>query len=211
MKLIGLLIIFYDRCINAVKRMFLTKLFKQHGKNVKISKNSFFSYSNITVGDDVYIGPNAMFLSSIAKIIIGNKVMFGPNVTIITGDHRYDRQDVCMYDISDAEKKEENDQDVIIEDDVWVGAGVIILKGVRIGKGSVIGAGSVVVKEVPPFSIFVGSPPIRTWPRFEDCNDALKMAQLARLMPEPSQTKTAACISGPDGAIPFCSTEFKKR
>lgn len=166
-----MLIIFYDRCINAVKRIFIIKLFKRHGKNVKISRNSYFSYKNILLGDDVYIGPNAMFLSLIAEIIIGNKVMFGPNVTIITGDHRYDKQDVYMYDISNDEKKEENDQDVIIEDDVWVGAGVIILKGVKIGKGSVIGAGSIVTKDIPPYTVFVGSPPVKSWLRFATCRE----------------------------------------
>ena len=47
---------------------------------------------------------------------------------------------------------------VVIEDDVWVGARVIVLPGIRIGKGSVIGAGAIVTKDVPPFSICVGNP-----------------------------------------------------
>lgn len=47
---------------------------------------------------------------------------------------------------------------MIIEDDVWLGYGVIVLPGVRIGRGSVIGAGSVVAKDIPPYSIAVGNP-----------------------------------------------------
>jgi len=42
---------------------------------------------------------------------------------------------------------------VVIEDDVWLGAGVIVQDGVRIGKGSVVGAGAVVREDIPPFTI----------------------------------------------------------
>jgi len=45
-----------------------------------------------------------------------------------------------------------------IGNDVWVGAGAIIMKGVVIGNGAIIGAGSVVTKNVEPYSIVVGSP-----------------------------------------------------
>ena len=51
------------------------------------------------------------------------------------------------------EKMDGDDQDVIIEDDVWVGMGVIILKGVRVGKGSVIGAGTLLTKDILPYSV----------------------------------------------------------
>jgi acetyltransferase-like isoleucine patch superfamily enzyme len=47
---------------------------------------------------------------------------------------------------------------VIIEDNVWIGGGSIILPGVTIGSGAVIGAGSIVIKSVPPFSVAVGNP-----------------------------------------------------
>jgi len=47
---------------------------------------------------------------------------------------------------------------IFIADDVWFGAGVIVLDGVRIGQGSVVGAGSVVTEDLPEFSVAVGSP-----------------------------------------------------
>jgi acetyltransferase-like isoleucine patch superfamily enzyme len=46
----------------------------------------------------------------------------------------------------------------VIEDGVWLGCGVTVLRGLRIGKGSVIGAGSVITNDIPPYSIAVGIP-----------------------------------------------------
>jgi len=48
----------------------------------------------------------------------------------------------------------------VIDDDVWLGAGVIVLNGVTIGRGAVIGAGAVVTKDVPPYSVAVGVPAV---------------------------------------------------
>ena len=48
--------------------------------------------------------------------------------------------------------------DIIIEDEVWIGASVTILPGVKIGRCSVIGAGSVVINDVDPYSVYVGAP-----------------------------------------------------
>lgn len=70
--------------------------------------------------------------------------MFGPNVTIRGGDHRIDVIGRNMVDIKEYEKLPENDKDVFIDGDVWIGCNVTILKGVHIGRRSVVGAGSVV-------------------------------------------------------------------
>lgn len=78
-----------------------------------------------------------------------------------------------MIEVTEEEKLPENDQDVIIEDDVWVGQNAIILKGVRVGEGSIIGAGSVVTKDVPPYTIHVGTHDIMEKPRFSQ-EDLLK-------------------------------------
>ena len=83
-------------------------------------------------------------------------MIFGPHPTIITGDHRIDV--IGKYIMDSKEKLPENDAPVIIEDDVWTGANVTILKGVTIGRGSVIAAGAVVTKSFPPYSIIGGVP-----------------------------------------------------
>ena len=145
---------FYRFFILPIKR----KMFASCGKNVIIAKGGTFTYNNIHIGNKVYIGDNAMFMSTRAKIFLGNNIMFGPHVFIITGSHRMDIIGKYMIDVKDIDKRPEDDKDVIIHDDVWVGASSIILKGVIVGEGSVIAAGSVVTKDVMPYSIVGGIP-----------------------------------------------------
>lgn len=71
-----------------------------------------------------------------------------------------------MIDIMDSEKLKENDKDVTICDDVWIGQGAIILKGVTIGEGSIVGAGAVVAKDIPPYTIYIGQHTPYAKPRF---------------------------------------------
>lgn len=131
-------------------------MFISYGKNFIFCPQDFFSYENISVGNYVSIGPGAVFLASESKIIIGNKVLFGPNVTIVGGNHNTSVVGKFIYDV--LEKRDIDDQDIIVEDDVWVGSNVVILKGVRLCRGCVIGAGSVVTKDIPPYSIAFGVP-----------------------------------------------------
>ena len=137
---------------------FKRQLFSSCGKNVTIVKGSSFTFRNIYLGNNVSIGGNAMFMCTRARIVVGNNVMFGPRVSIITGGHRMDILGKYMIDIKDKDKRPEDDRDIVICDDVWVGANSIILRGVTVGEGSVIAAGSVVTKDVIPYSIVGGSP-----------------------------------------------------
>lgn len=91
------------------------------------------------------------FYCTEAPLIIAKKVAFGPKPTIITGDHRIDV--IGKYILDSIDKLPENDVLVVIEDDVWCGAHVTILKGVTIGRGSVVAAGAVVTKSFPAYSI----------------------------------------------------------
>ena len=113
---------------------------------------------NLSIGDYTTIPKGSTFYCTIAPLTIGNKVIFGPKPTIITGDHRIDLLGKFIIDVTDAEKGAEHDAPVVIEDDVWCGANVTILKGVTIGRGSVVAAGAVVTKSFPPYSIIGGVP-----------------------------------------------------
>ena len=113
---------------------------------------------NLSIGDYALIPKRATFYCTRASLSIGKKVIFGPNPTIITGDHRIDIVGKFLMDVTDDEKLPENDAPVVIEDGVWCGANVTILKGVTIGRDSIVAAGSVVTKSFPPYSIIGGVP-----------------------------------------------------
>jgi acetyltransferase-like isoleucine patch superfamily enzyme len=131
-------------------------LFGAHGRNLYFDPFGLYIYPNIFVGDDVSLGWKPTMFAVQSKIIIGNKVMFGPEVMIMAGNHNWSVVGKYMRDVE--VKRPSDDQDVIIEDDVWVGARAIVLKGVRVGRGSVVGAGAIVTKNVPPYCIVAGIP-----------------------------------------------------
>lgn len=80
--------------------------------------------------------------------------MMAPNVALIAANHNYTRTDISMNLQGEIEKE------IVIENDVWIGYGAIILPGVNIGQGSVIAAGSVVTKDVPSYSVVAGVPAV---------------------------------------------------
>lgn len=138
----------------------LRRSFAACGENVTLGRRSEIAGAgNIYMGHDVYHGPGTMLLTTRAKIQIGDYVMSGPNLTVITGDHRTDILDRPMMELTDEDKLPDNDQDVVIGTDVWMGSGVTILKGVHISDHCVIAAGAVVTKDVEPkYSIWGGVP-----------------------------------------------------
>lgn len=146
------------------------------GKNVHIAeKSDIKGIGNISIGDDVAIGPHALLWTTRANIIIKEKVIIGPRLSIITGNHKINAVGKYMADVTDEEK----DQDVIIEKDVWIGANVTILKGVTVAEGCVIGAGTVLTKSTHPYGIYVGVPGRRVSERFtnEELEDHINILQ----------------------------------
>lgn len=123
---------------------------------------------NLSVGDGTSIPKGSVIYCTDAPLTIGRKVVFGPRPTIITGDHRIDIIGKHIIDVTVEVKLPENDMPVQIEDGVWVGANVTILKGVTIGRGSVVAAGAVVTRSCPPYSIIGGVPAKIIRARFTD-------------------------------------------
>ena len=108
----------------------------EYGMFTKIGKN-FFANTGFIVFDN-------------APVTIGDNVRIGPNVHLLSSNHAIDpeeRNAGAMFA-----------KPITIGDDVWIGAGAMILGGVEIGAGSIIGAGSVVTKSIPPMSIAAGNP-----------------------------------------------------
>jgi acetyltransferase-like isoleucine patch superfamily enzyme len=104
-------------------------------------------------GSHIFIGRGAR-ISAMAGMYIGDHTIIGPELLVMGGDHNFKEVGKLMWYTT----KGGVNMPVVIEDDVWIGARVTLLKGVVIGRGSVIGAGSVVTKSVPPYSVAAGNP-----------------------------------------------------
>lgn len=108
----------------------------------------------IKIGAHVVIRPQTVLMANdIARIVIGDNVLIGSGAHFYSADHRFDRRDVPI-----SAQGHSPAEDLVVEDDVWIGANVILLAGVRVGRHSVIAAGSVVTKSIEPFSLYAGVP-----------------------------------------------------
>lgn len=155
--------VFLRNCIEHFFDLFFSFFYKRAfggcGKNVMIKPvtSIFKGVENIFISDDVRIARYASIYTTGAKVYIGSKTGIAPYLKIVSGNHRVDCVGHYMFD-ADFPKNPDDDQDVVIEGDTWIGIGVTILKGVTIGRGSVIAAGAVVTKSCPPYSILAGVP-----------------------------------------------------
>jgi acetyltransferase-like isoleucine patch superfamily enzyme len=104
---------------------------------------------DVIIGDRTIIGMGDVI---IGPVIIGNDVMFAQNVVLSGMNHQYER-----IDISPTQQDITTNQ-IIIEDNVWIGANSVVIPGITIGKHAVIGAGSVVTKDVASYTVVVGNP-----------------------------------------------------
>lgn len=135
---------------NRIRSFCASKFIDNAGKNINVEKGAIIS-RHISIGDNSGIGINAYIPNP--GVEIGNDVMMGPEVMIFTRNHNMSKNGVPMY-----QQGYEEINTVVVGDDVWIGARVIILGGVKIGKGAVIGAGSVVTKNVPEYAVVGGNP-----------------------------------------------------
>jgi maltose O-acetyltransferase len=131
-------------------RPLLAELLGSLGDNAEVRPPLFVDYgSYVTIGAGTFINYNLTALD-VAPITIGKDCQIGPNVQLLTPTHPIDPQP--------RRDKLEAAKPIVLEDNVWLGGGVIVLPGVTIGENSVIGAGAVVTKDVPANSIAVGNP-----------------------------------------------------
>ncbi|MDD1782616.1 sugar O-acetyltransferase [Enterovibrio sp. ZSDZ35] len=103
----------------------------------------------ISIGEKTFINMNVTMLDG-AKITIGNNVLIGPNTQLYCASHELNYLKRRNWETSCAP--------ITIEDDVWIGGNVVINQGVTIGARSVIAANSVVNSDVPPDSLYGGTP-----------------------------------------------------
>lgn len=121
-----------------------------------------YSFINI----EALIGP---------KVTLGRYVMIGPRVSIVGGDHVFNKVAVPMIFSGRPSL-----QSTRIEDDAWIGFGAVIMAGVTVGRGAIVAASSVVTKDVLPYSIVGGVPAKVIGWRFDREEDRLEHDRMLR-------------------------------
>lgn len=131
-------------------------------------------HGKIFLGKRVFIGHGADF-SIHERLEIGDDVLFGSQVMILSGNHPVD---VVGQTINTSHQGINGR--CTIERDAWIGARVIIVGGVTIGEGAVVGAQALVTRDVPPYTVAVGTPcaPLRR--RFSDAELREHLTRLGR-------------------------------
>lgn len=142
----------WGKIANRIRICVCRKIFAYCGDKVSnINRCSFFGKGNeIEIGDYSSIGANCVLHP---RIKIGKYVMMGPEVYFVGNNHITTDVKVPMCFQGKTETKI-----TVIEDDVWIGARVMIMPGCKIGRGSIVAAGSIVTKDVEPYSVVGGNP-----------------------------------------------------
>ena len=136
---------------NKIRIICCRHIFEYMGKVDTIQKGVHFGTGrNIRIGDYSGIGKNAVIPSD---TIIGNNVMIGPDLYIAANNHNFSRTDIPMR-----QQGKSSNARTIIEDDVWIGARVIITPGKTISEGAICAAGAVITKNVGRYEIWRGAP-----------------------------------------------------
>lgn len=128
----------------------LQQIFHHMGENVAVNTPFWCDYGyNTSVGDYFFANHNCQILDG-AKVTFGDHVFIAPNCLFTTAEHALDaEQRNAGLEIA---------LPITVGNNVWIGAGTIVLGGVTIGDGAVIGAGSVVTKDIPAGVVAAGVP-----------------------------------------------------
>jgi acetyltransferase-like isoleucine patch superfamily enzyme len=122
-----------------------------HGAILHVYNFRNLPHSGIKIGRDSLVGEYSVIRGQ-GGVQIGDRVYTSPFTQIIAVNHVFDDPNLPFVEQGITA------EGIVIEDDVWLGAGAIVTDGVRIGKGAVIAAGAVVTRDVPPHTVVAGIP-----------------------------------------------------
>jgi acetyltransferase-like isoleucine patch superfamily enzyme len=122
---------------------------------------AYDSYNGTRFTPEICIGDNVAFnfdchIGCIHRVVIGNNVLMASKIFIT--DHFHGEVNAAVLDTPPAKRELYAKGAVIIEDNVWIGEGVVIMPGVTIGKNSIVGANAVVTKSFPENAVIAGNP-----------------------------------------------------
>lgn len=122
-----------------------------HGAVLHVYNFRDLPNAGIRIGTDCLIGEYSVIRGQ-GGVTIGDRVYTSPFTQILAVNHVFDDPDTSFVEQGITA------QGIVIEDDVWLGAGAVITDGVRVGKGAVVAAGAVVTADVPPHTVVGGVP-----------------------------------------------------
>lgn len=124
------------------------------GDGVRVGRGCILTAGDgsLEMGEMAALSPNVMVDADHGSVRIGRCVAVGPGTVIRAANHRFADPDTPVM-FQGHERGE-----IVIEEDVWIGAGCVVTPDVRIGRGAVVGAGAVVTRDVEPFSVVAGVP-----------------------------------------------------
>lgn len=129
------------------------------GVNVSIGHGTILSWPEdgeavIEIGSDTWIGPyNNLRTAKGGRLVIGDNCLISQFCTLITHNHGVNKHQLIQRQSVRVDR-----HDVTIGNDVWIGAGAVVLPGVKVDSGAVIAAGSVVCSNVPGYEVWGGVP-----------------------------------------------------
>ncbi|MBY0425345.1 MAG: acyltransferase [Cytophagales bacterium] len=127
------------------------------GKNVILEDGIYFKFDGIWSPGPSIIISEGCFIGKDCEFNIKSKIFIGEN-TLIGSGSRFIDHDHGLSKIQPMKFQKCPTSEIVVEEDVWIGANVVVLKGVSIGKGAVIAAGAIVNKSVPQYEIWGGIP-----------------------------------------------------
>ncbi|NDK32646.1 sugar O-acetyltransferase [Nesterenkonia haasae] len=139
----------HEGCTSEAQAL-LAELIGELGQDVQIRAPLRVDYgTHMSIGDRTFVNTGLVALD-VAPITIGSDCLIGPNCQLLTPTH--------PLEAGPRRDKWESAEPIILEDNVWLGGGVIVCPGVTIGENSVIGAGAVVTRTIPANVVAVGNP-----------------------------------------------------
>ena len=158
--------------LNYLKTIYFRRKWRKANQHNDTKAINAFDIKKVTVGNYTYGSLEVKHFGNQKECLhIGCYCSIGPKcVFLLGGEHAYNT--VLSYPANIKFSWETTGAlskgPIIIEDDVWLGYGALVLSGVRIGQGVIVAAGSVVTKSVPPYAIVGGNPARIIKFRFEE-------------------------------------------
>lgn len=165
--------------------VFQYKWIKNNKYNQTIPAN-YFNPALVHIGKETYGELNVVSYGNDTKLTIGSFCSISNNVTfILDAEHHVDTLSTYPFKVKilgECKYEAFSKGDIVVDDDVWIGYGAIIMSGVHIGQGAVIASGAVVTRDVPAYSVVGGVPARIIKYRFDkDIRQALMKFDLSTL------------------------------